>query len=100
MWGLIIVCLRAWGKIPFPKEKLMSFNNTEDNSLGKDIKIVFTLLTSVDVLVIEAVSSFLISIRDNKLKEHNCLFANGGKSGHSVAWIDAKIMKKNRKLES
>ena len=76
----------------------MSFNNAEDNSFGKDIKIVFTLLTGVDVLVVEAVSSFLISPRDNKVKEHKCLFANGGKFGHSVTWIDAKILKKIEKM--
>ena len=91
MWGLTIACLRAWEKTLFSKEKLIRFNTTEDNTLGKDFTIFVGFLSSVDVLVVEAVSSFFKSLRDNRVKAQSCLFVNGRISGHSAAWIDAII---------
>ena len=43
----------------------MRFNTTESKSLGKNLTILVGILSSVDVVVVEALSSFLKSHREN-----------------------------------
>ena len=79
-------CLfKRMGKIPFSKDKLIRFNTTEGNSLGKGFSFIVGILSSIDVLVVEAVSSFFKSLRDNSVKAQNCLFVNASISRHSAA---------------